>query len=170
MLDTGSGRTYLSCGVLKSLGRLESVGLDCEFSLSTLLGDRNKRFKKIVLEKDAGFDCSLSLPVLLDRTIDLSVRIKKLNFLLDKFQRIERPLAVRFDRGISFIPFKGIMGFDLILGRLQLMPCLQGCAFSAPKWFVSFGEMGQFLSPGYSQDEDHEYLAFNCLLEHTAAV
>lgn len=63
LLDTSSEWTNLSSEVLKSLSSLGSVGLDCDFSLSTLLGDCYKCF----LETDVRFDCPLSLPVLVDK-------------------------------------------------------------------------------------------------------
>lgn len=101
-----------------------------------------------------------------------SLRIKKLDLLFNEFQRIECPLDVRFDRGNNFVPVYEIMGLNLIqhLRRLQLVLCLQGWAFSAPTELVPFGEVGQFLSRGHSQNDDREYLAFNSVLESTAPV
>lgn len=80
LLDTGSGLTYLSREVLKSLSTLELVGLDCNFSLSSLL-------QEIVLDTDA-VNRSHSLPVLFDKNIDFSVHIKALDSLLDRLQSI----------------------------------------------------------------------------------
>lgn len=62
--------------VLKPLGSLESIGVDCDLSLFTLLG----RFKES-LETLVGFECPLSPPVLVDKNIDFSVRLKGLNFV-----------------------------------------------------------------------------------------
>lgn len=61
------------------------------------------------------------------------------------------------------------MELDLIqyLGPLQLVPCLQGWAFSATTGLVPFGEVGRFLSPLHSQDEDH---AFDSVMESTVKV
>lgn len=53
------------------------------------------------------------------------------------------------------------------LGLLQLVPCLQGWAFSATTGLVPFGEVGRFLSPRHSQDEDH---AFDSVMESTVKV
>lgn len=72
LLYTGSVWSYLSSEVLMPLGTLESVGLDCDFSLSTILGDCDKCFKTIFLETDVGLYCSLSLP---DKNIDKNQEI-----------------------------------------------------------------------------------------------
>lgn len=130
LLDIGNRQTYLSIEVLKPLSSLKSVGLDCNFSLSTLRGDCNKHFKEIVLETDVGFDCPLSLPMFVDKKIDLSVHIKALDSLLLEFQHIKCPFAGRFDRGTNFIPINEIIGLYLIqhLGPLQ-----QGL-FHLEKW------------------------------------
>lgn len=83
-----SRRTYLFSEVLKPFVSLESVGLECDFTFSTLLGDCDKHFKEIVLKTVVEVHCPLSLSVLVNKIIHLSVRIKELDSLLDEFQRI----------------------------------------------------------------------------------
>ena len=169
LLDTGSGRTYLSGKVLEPLGPLESIGLDCELKLTTILGDCDR---EVMLETSFGSHCPLSLPVLVHEDIDISVHIEDLDSLLDEFQRFKCPLAGRFDRGTSFIPIHGIIGLDFIqhLGILQLVPCLSGQAFSTLTGLVPFGEVKEFLCLGHSLDKNPECLAFNSVLESTAEV
>ena len=172
LLDTGSGQTYLSGKVLERLGPLESIELDCELKLTTILGDCDRHFREVMLETSVGSHCLLSLPVLVHEDIDISVCIEDLDSLLDEFQHLKCSLAGRFDRGTSFIPVHGIIGLDFIqhLGTLQLVLCLSGQAFSTPTGLVPFGEVKHFLCLEYFLDKNPECLAFNSVLESTAEV
>lgn len=59
-----------------------------------------------------------------------------------------------------------------------LPPCWQNSApgtpltddFSARVSIFGFNKACQFLSPGYSQNENHEYLAFDYMMESTAPI
>ena len=46
LLDTGSGRSYLSAEVLRGLGSIETIGINCQIRLSTLLGECDELSRK----------------------------------------------------------------------------------------------------------------------------
>lgn len=139
-LGTGRDRTCLSGEVLFLLGCLESFSLDCDLRLSTLLGERERQFKEVILETGLGTGHVWPFPVLVDEAVDLSIRVFHLDSLLDNFQRANYSLAGRFAQGYSLVSIKGIIGLDLVryFGPLQLLPCFQGWAFSVPARLVPF--------------------------------
>lgn len=132
LLESGSGPIYMFSEFLNFFGSFETVRLACEFSLFTLLGYYNKWFQEVVLRNDVGFHCSLSLSMLVDKNIVLSVSIKELNSLLEEFQRIICLLAGRFDRGTNFIPINGITELDLIQHLVPIQQLSARMGFSAP--------------------------------------
>ena len=54
LLDTGSGRSYLSAQVLRGWGSIETISINCQIRLSTLLGECDQTFKEVTLEIDLG--------------------------------------------------------------------------------------------------------------------
>ena len=54
LLDTGSGRSYLSAEVLRGWGSIETIGMNCQIRISTLLGECDQTFKEVALEIDLG--------------------------------------------------------------------------------------------------------------------
>ena len=50
LLYTGSGRASLSADVIQTLGPMDSIGIDCQLKLSTLLGEYDRNFREVVLE------------------------------------------------------------------------------------------------------------------------
>lgn len=79
-----------------------------------------KRFKEILLNINVGSSCPLTLPVLVNNNIDLSLYIDELDSLLDEFQHSNCSFTGRFDRGTNFIPINGIIGLDFSAPRTPL--------------------------------------------------
>ena len=77
LLDTGSGRSYLSAEVLRGLGSIETIGMNCQIRLSTLLGECDQTFKEVALEIDLGCGNSVTSHVLVTEPIDLSAMTDK---------------------------------------------------------------------------------------------
>ena len=171
LLDTGSGRSYLSADVLRTMGSMESIGMDCQLRLSTLLGECEQRFREVNLEVDLGSGNALSSPILVANAMDLSVRLTDLDPLLRAFRDADCRLAGRFEVDSDFIPIKGIIGLDLLhqLDPFHLVPCLSGWAFSIPAGLVPFGPVESFIS---EEEIPHEmaHLSYNSVMEHTPMV
>ena len=171
LLDTGSGRSYLSAEVLRGLGSIETIGMNCQIRLSTLLGECDLTFKEVALEIDLGCGNPVTSHVLAAESIDLSVRLTNLEPLLNAFQDAKCSLAGKFETGSDFIPIKVIIGLDLLhqLGPCQLVPCLKGWAFSTPAGVVPFGAVESF----FSEDQTpHEvaHLSFNSVMTQSPQV
>ncbi|CAE1307976.1 unnamed protein product [Acanthosepion pharaonis] len=146
LLDTGSGRSYLSADVLRDLGSVETVGVSCRFRLFTLLGECDRNFTEVVLGVDLGSGEALASSVLVTDAMDLSVRLAHLETLLGAFRAADYNLAGQFEAGSDLVLIKGIIGLDLIhrLITLKLVPCLRGWAFSVPSGLVPFGTVDSF--------------------------
>ena len=171
LLDTGSGRSYLSAEVLRVWGSIETIGMNCQIRLSTLLGECDQTFKEMALGIDLGCGNPVTSHVLVAESIDLSVRLTNLEPLLNAFLDAKCSLAGKFETGSDFIPIKGIIGLDLLhqLGPCQLVPCLKGWAFTTPAGVVPFGAVESFFS---NDQTPHEvaHLSFNSVMTQTTKV
>ncbi|CAE1269627.1 unnamed protein product [Acanthosepion pharaonis] len=165
LLDTGSGRSYLSADVLRDLGSVETVGVSCRLRLFTLLGECDRNFTEVVLGVDLGSGEALASSVLVTDAMDLSVRLAHLETLLGAFRAADYNLAGQFEAGSDLVLIKGIIGLDLIhrLITLKLVPCLRGWAFSVPSGLVPFGTVDSFLS-GDKIPCEVAHLSFNTVM------
>lgn len=171
LLDTGSGRTYLSSRILGYLCPEEPVGAQCQLKLSTFLGECLQQFTEIVLETDLGAGDTVRCPVLVSGTLDLSIRLRNLSSMLRTFRNMGCSLAGQFEEGTDLITIEGVIGLDLIqnLDPFKLVPCLGGRAFSVPSGLIPFGDLDSFISDNIpSRDTTH--LSFNTIMEHTPQV
>ncbi|CAE1165830.1 unnamed protein product [Acanthosepion pharaonis] len=171
LLDTGSGRSYLSADVLRDLGSVETVGVSCRLRLFTLLGECDRNFTEVVLGVDLGSGEALASSVLVTDAMDLSVRLAHLETLLGAFRAADYNLAGQFEAGSDLVLIKGIIGLDLIhrLITLKLVPCLRGWAFSVPSGLVPFGTVDSFLS-GDKIPCEVAHLSFNTVMGDTPEV
>lgn len=85
-------------------------------------------------------------PVLEAYTLDMSVYLTNINLLLDSFKEASSSFVWRFHSDSDLMSFNEIIGLDFIrhFDSLQLVPCLQGWAFSMPDGLVPFGEVDSF--------------------------
>ena len=126
ILDTGSGRTYLSGDILHSLSSLGSDGLDCHLKLTTLLGECEREFREVVLDVDLGSGHAGHFPVLVANTLDLSLRLKNWHLLLEEFKRTgwHRFGVYRGNYGTgSSATFRSLAIGALFAGSVILCPC-----------------------------------------------
>ena len=168
LLDTGSRRSYLSAEVLRGLGSIETIGMNCQIRLSTLLGECDQTFKEVALEIDLGCGNPVTSHVLVAESIDLSVRLTNLEPLLNAFQDAKCSLAGKFE---TLYQSRVLSVWTSLhqLGPCQHVPCLKGWAFSTSAGVVPFGAVESF----FSEDQTpHEvaHLSFNSVMTQTPQV
>ena len=102
LLDTRSGRSYLSAEMLRGLGSIETIGMNCQVRLSTLLGKCDQTFKEVALEIDLGCGNPVTSHVLVAESIDLSVRLTNLEiwdwlglYINQGYYRFGPPASIR---------------------------------------------------------------------------
>ncbi|CAE1330246.1 unnamed protein product [Acanthosepion pharaonis] len=146
LLDTGSGRSYLSADVLRDLGSVETVGVSCRLRLFTLLGECDRNFTEVVLGVDLGSGEALASSVLVTDAMDLSVRLAHLETLLGAFRAADYNLAGQFEARSDLVLIKGHywIGPYSSIDYIEVGPLSEGWAFSVPSGLVSFGTVDSF--------------------------
>ena len=171
LLDTGSGRSYLSADVLWGLCSIETIGVNFQLKQSTFLGECHRGFTEVVLGIDLGLGKTVTSPVLVADVMDLSVRLPNLESLLRGFRGANCSLAGRFKTGSDLIPIKGIIGLNLIqhLNSLKLIPCFKGWTLSVPSGQVPFGAVDSFF-PEDMPLYEATHLSFKSVMKRTPQV
>lgn len=150
LLDTGSQKSYISSAILHRIRYSAENMCDVTYNLKTFHASSEVKLKQAVL--DLVFpNTMLQVPLLIHSNLSIQFRVDGLMTALNNFQAANIQLA---DSSFSCqsndtVCLEGLLGIDIMqyFVNMNLVPCLNGVAFSLPGGVVPFGNIEQYLSP-----------------------
>ena len=149
LMDTCSSRTYLSKEIATKLEFDVPSLRPVHYEVKTFLGQQNKVFKDATVQVHYSEGNFHVLPVLVDESFEISMKVKNLNIAVRNFKDLGYKLSGEFTDNCDQVPIHALVGTDVLqfIGDLSVVNCLYGKAFQLGSGIVPFGNVNHFLYP-----------------------